>query len=53
MSDTENKIEITGQEDEISPVEEEFTKKKPGLSFMDRKRRHILILLGGRSPDAL
>jgi hypothetical protein len=54
MSDTnesnENEFLPAGDEIESKPVDKELDQKKPGLSFMARKRRHMLILLGGRAP---
>jgi len=53
MSDTydskENEFLPAGDEIESKPVDIEPTKKKPGLSFMERKRRNLLIVLGGHS----
>ena len=46
----ENEISLTGEEEQAQPAEKEFPRKKPGLSFMARKRRHLLIILGGRAP---
>jgi hypothetical protein len=46
----EDNLEIPDHGEDLPPAEDDFPKKKPGLSFMARKRRHMLILLGGRAP---
>jgi hypothetical protein len=51
----ENEIDVAGPEEvETPPVEDNFPETMPetkkSLTFMERKRRHLLILLGGRAP---
>jgi len=50
QKELEDNFILTEDEEQLPPVEEDFPQKKPGLSFMARKRRHLLILLGGRAP---